>query len=403
MSGRVRSALLVCGFLGACLPAVAEAQTAHDALPYAREAEGSSRQLQETRRQIGVLRSELSSLDDRRLDADRSLGQVVREIGLIKELLAGLDQRETILTLQRDSLQSDLAAQLEIYEMRRHNLGSRLRALYKQGPQRDLELILTSQSFSALVARLRFNATLTRLDGSLVEQTRRQQQRLQAEQQQLQAALAGIWEAREEASQERERLELLEAERRGLLNELAQEQDRTKGELARLQRQARQLEEMLARFEVRRQEQAGQTLTPPPGTVAFANRRGDLPWPASGVVVREFGQNVHPRFGTVTMHNGLSVAVTAGAPVYAVARGQVEFSAHLPGFGRCVILDHGSGHYTLYANLDRIFAIRGQQVSEGQILAEMGDSGEHGRPELYFEIREGREARNPRDWLRPPR
>ncbi|MEZ4387786.1 MAG: peptidoglycan DD-metalloendopeptidase family protein [Candidatus Krumholzibacteriia bacterium] len=112
---------------------------------------------------------------------------------------------------------------------------------------------------------------------------------------------------------------------------------------------------------------------------------------------------MHPRFGTVTMHNGLSIEGLVGAPVYAVAAGTVQFADHLPGYGQCVILDHGSGYYTLYANLSRIFATRGSRVSGGQIVAELGISAESERPELYFEIRKGREAEDPRAWLRPPR
>jgi murein hydrolase activator len=381
-------------------PVLISAGTA-DMHPFAREVDGSSHRLQELRREIGALRGDLSRLTDDRKDADRSLAQTTREIGLIKELLAGLDQREIILTMQRDSLQADLSAKRDIYELRRRNLAARLRAIYMKGPQYDLELILTAESFSALVARMKLSAMVTHQDGRLLRQTLDQGQRLAAEQQQMQAALAGIWEAREEARQARERLELLEAERRALLREITQEESRTQEQLARLQQQAKALEDMLERLETRREEQAGDPAAPSSGF--FGRRRGDLPWPASGVVVRGFGKSVHPRFGTVTMHNGIDIAVTQGAPVYSVAPGKVEFADHLPGFGRCVILDHGEGHYTLYANLARIFVNRGHQVAEGQILAEMGDNGEGGRPELYFEIRQGREARNPMDWLHPPR
>ncbi len=391
--------LLLAGGLLNSAPAAGSDQPA----PFGREVEGSSRQLQNVRQQIAALRDELSSLSNQHEDAEVALRQVTREIGLVKELLAGLDQRELILDAQRDSLQAHLATQREIYELRRGNLAARLRAIFKQGPQRDLQRILTAESVSALVARWRFQSMLARLDASLVQQTRRQGQLLEAQQQQLQAALAGIWEAREEARRERERLELLEAERRGLLRELAQEQDRATSELARLQRQARQLQDMLARFEARREREEASGEAPPPSGALFVDRRGQLPWPAAGAIVRDFGRSVHPRFGTVTMHNGLSLAVAPGAPVQAVAPGKVEFADHLPGFGRCVILDHGAGHYTLYANLARIFASRGEQVGEGQILAEMGAAGENGRPELYFEVREGREARNPREWLRPAR
>jgi len=191
----VAAACLMLCSLAVAPPASAQDQT----LPLAREVAGSTQQLEALRRQITSVRGDLADLSDRRQDADQALAQVTREIGLVRELLAGLDQRERILVLQRDSLQVDLAAHQETYDLRRRNLAARLRALYKQGPQRDLELILTSESFSALVARLKFGAMLARLDGSLVEQTRQQGLRIQTEQQHLQVALAGIWEAREEA------------------------------------------------------------------------------------------------------------------------------------------------------------------------------------------------------------
>ena len=381
------------------LATVAQAQIDLE-IPLSREVAGSADQLTDLRQSIGGIRAELDTLVGRQQHADRALAQVTREMGLVKELLTGLDQREVILSLQRDTLQHRLQCQQGTYDLRRRALAKRLRAIYMEGPQRDLELILTSESFSSLVARLKFNAILARADGNLVDRTRRQGQRIEAEKAQLQAALAGIWEAREEARWERGSLELLEAERRGLLRDLTREQDRAQSELDRLTSQERRLVDLLEKLE---QERESARIRPDDAYhagIAFADRIGDLPWPASGTVVREFGRNVHPQFGTVTMHNGLTLAATSGAPVYAVAPGTVQFADHLPGFGRCVILDHGGGHYTLYANLARIFPARGSRVSGGQVLAELGARTQNRPPELYFEVREGREAKDPRDWLR---
>ena len=263
--GRPRAVRLAAFLLTVCVLSWPPGAVRGDTPPFAREVDGSSQQLQDLRRQIAALRDDLSTLSDHRKDADQALRQTTREIGLVKELLAGLDQREAILTLQRDSLQTDLERQQEIYELRRRNLAARLRVIHMRGSQHDLELILTAESFSALVARMKFCSLLTRLDGNLVQQTVSQGRRLAAEQRQMQAALAGIWEAREEARLARERLELLEAERRGLLRELTQEQDRARVELARLQRQAQALEDMMERFEVRREEQAGAVHPGPEG------------------------------------------------------------------------------------------------------------------------------------------
>ena len=402
-SWRNLAAALAWLILGSGMSEVSEVSAQATQLPLAEEVAGSTRKLDQLRTSIAAARDDLADLESRRHDASDALAVVTRETGLVKQLLAGLDQRETILTLQRDSLQVNLASQGEIYELRRRTLASRVRRMYMQGPQHDLEQILSSESFSTLVARLKFRAMLARLDGNLVEQTRRQANQIAAEQKQLQAALAGIWQAREEVRGENLRLELLEAERRGLLRELNEEQDRTAGELARLSRQEQQLVDLLARLEERRQQDDRTGRTEAGAGVAFVDRKGDLPWPATGSVVREFGRSVHPRFGTVTEHNGLSIATAPGAPVYAVAPATVEFADHLPGFGRCVILDHGAGHYTLYANLARFFVSRGSAVSGGQILAELDTDGETDRPELYFEIREGRDARDPRSWLRSAR
>lgn len=369
-------------------------------IPLTREVEGSEQQLRHLRQEIAGVRAELDSLAGRRQHADRQLQQVTREIGLVKELIAGLDQREAILQLQRDTLEVRLAAQNQMQELRTEALAARLRAMYKEGPQRDLELILTSESFSTLVARYRFSNTLARLDGQLVQRTREQARRIEAEGRQLQAALAGIWEAREEAHRENERLMILEAERIGLLREVDTEKAAIEQELAELRRQAKRLSDLMASLEAARQQQPVSPSDTRQDQVPFGDRRGDLPWPVSGSVVREFGRNVHPKFGTVTVHNGLSLAAARGAPVYAVAPGTVQFADHLPGYGRCVILDHGSGYYTLYANLARIFPVRGSQVSGGEILAEIGAAEQSEQPELYFEVREGREARDPRQWLK---
>jgi len=372
-------------------------------VPLSREVRGSAEQLSHLRTSINEVRAELDSLAGRREHAGRALKQVTRETGLVKQLLAGLDQREAILVMQRDTLQQRLGGQQETYALRKQALAARLRALYMQGPQRDLELILSSESFSTLVARLEFNATLARLDGNLVSRTREQGRQIEAERTQLQAALAGIWEAREEARRENERLEMLEAERRGLLRETEADEQRLQTQLAGLRQQEKRLTDLMAQLEAAREAAP----VSPPDTRAevapFGDRRGDLPWPVSGTVVREFGRSVHPRFGTVTMHNGLSLQGVVGAPVYAVASGTVQFADHLPGYGQCVIVDHGSGFYTLYANLARIFPSRGSRVSGGQIVAELGDGSGDDRPELYFEIREGRDAKDPRTWLRPPR
>jgi len=119
-----------------------------------------------------------------------------------------------------------------------------------------------------------------------------------------------------------------------------------------------------------------------------------------GEVLRGFGRSVHPRFKTVTLNNGLNIQAPQGSPVAAVAAGSVEFCEDLPGFGPCVILDHGEGYYTLYAHLDRVFVAAGAEIARGQVIAEVGRPSAGEEYQLYFEVRHGRTPLDPADWLR---
>jgi len=126
----------------------------------------------------------------------------------------------------------------------------------------------------------------------------------------------------------------------------------------------------------------------------------NLDWPVQGDILRGFGQSVHPRFKTITLNNGINIAAAEGTTVSAVMAGTVEFTDHLPGFGQCVILDHGSGYYTLYAHLDQGFVSVAQKVAAGQVIAEVGRPTAEDQPQLYFEIRQGKTPLDPTDWLK---
>ena len=134
--------------------------------------------------------------------------------------------------------------------------------------------------------------------------------------------------------------------------------------------------------------------------VPLVQMAGDLDWPVRGQLIRGFGRSVHPRFKTVTLNNGYNIAAPAGSPVAAVADGTVEYSDHLPGFGQCVILDHGAGYYTLYAHLDGVFVAKAEKIARGQVIAEVGRPDDGDEPQLYFEVRQGRTPLDPADWLR---
>ena len=92
--------------------------------------------------------------------------------------------------------------------------------------------------------------------------------------------------------------------------------------------------------------------------------------------------------------------ISFGTPIAAVAKGRVEWVNWLEGFGRCAIINHGGGFYTLYAHASEITVPVGRDVAAGEVIGRVGDTGSTIGTALHFEIRRGKEALNPLEWLR---
>jgi len=135
--------------------------------------------------------------------------------------------------------------------------------------------------------------------------------------------------------------------------------------------------------------EAGQTVSPAmpllPGSDSFlpetSNRFAGYIWPTHGTFTSGYGW----RWGR--MHRGIDVAGPVGTPVVAAANGVVVRSGwNSGGYGNMVDIRHPDGSLTRYAHNSRLLVREGQQVAQGQQIAEMGSTGRSTGPHLHFEI-----------------
>lgn len=121
-------------------------------------------------------------------------------------------------------------------------------------------------------------------------------------------------------------------------------------------------------------------------------------WPVRGAIVRGFA--ARDASGSNAYHDGIDIGASKADPVRAAAEGKVIFAGQGPKeYGLTVIVYHSGRWTTTYAALDKISVKDGDKVRKGQQLGLAGTTGLAKTPQVHFEVRRNRIARDPAEFL----
>ena len=382
--------------------------------------EASAAQRRRIEIEIETIRSDRARLNSALLDT----GAKVREA----EIRANaIEQKLELLTGSEDAIRRSL-------DSRRSVIGEVLAALQRMGrkpppavlvqPEDMLAAIRTSIMLGAVLPELR--AETEALATDLAEMLRLKKS-IGEEREGLKLALASL-------SGERDRLNALVAARQGAQTEAEQALAAERARTATLARDAQSLKELIARMEgevasaaraadeARRADGERQKLADAEAAgiftkalnsvkdparlapaLAFADTKGQLSLPASGIVRKAFGASD----GYGGAEKGLSLATRPKASVLAPNDGWVAFSGPYRSYGQLLIINAGNGYYVVLAGMEKIDVAVGQFVLAGEPVASMGDGSVKTaatlaigatEPILYVEFRKDGTAIDPGPW-----
>jgi murein DD-endopeptidase MepM/ murein hydrolase activator NlpD len=123
-------------------------------------------------------------------------------------------------------------------------------------------------------------------------------------------------------------------------------------------------------------------------------------WPVEGQVTGSFGERIDPFNGEGAFHSGVDIGSSYGHPIVAPADGVVTVTDTMGGYGKTIMIDHGSGISTRYGHLSGFAVTTGQHVQRGDIIGYVGESGRSTGPHLHYEVRINDTPVNPYKYLR---
>lgn len=347
-----------------------------------------SDQLERVRQRIGTLDERLSKLEAEsttrreereRLDAELELAEArVREI----ELILGRSRTEA------ERVAAQIADLTDDLQRHRELLEGHVQIAALLGRPGMLQLVFDGVRGGDLEGALNTIVVFTSGQVRLVEEYGSLQRRRSEQLAELSRVLSRATGEVDVLASRRRALEMTRRQVEDVIRRLDRSRRSASSELDEL----RQRERALKRLMTVLSDQPRFT-----GVDDIRQYRGALPWPASGLVVREFGRRYLPKYSTYTVCNGLWFDVASGAEVVAVFPGEVAYARFFKGYGNMVVIDHGHEVYSLAAGLATIHVRVNQRVNMGLRIGLASPKAEGGN--TYFEIRVGKKPQDPRRWL----
>ena len=319
-------------------------------------------------------------------ESDRQIAGFTKAIGAMEKEIKAAQQRLDTLSeyytrLVRSAYKNRNTKVWYMYILASDNLGQAFR---RYGYLRDLSAQMKVQAEKIIEAKAA----------------------LESEKASLQELKKEAEAVRKERAEEVARLQAEETDSRNLVNQLERNRKKYQGELDRKRREVDALNREIER--IIRNAMGGSKSSKASGSkeidIKLANEfkanKGKLPWPVEGPVVDRFGQNYHPVYTKIKLHfnNGINIAVSPGTGVKAVFDGVVKQIVVMPGYNKCVLIQHGD-YFSFYCKLGSVSVKAGDKVKTGQEIGTVDTM--NGETQLHFQIWSGRTPQNPEIWLRP--
>jgi murein hydrolase activator len=388
--------------------------------------------LSDLHEKISELKKELDNNQAAHKDAADALKDSETAISGANKKLREINQKQnknknTLSTLKKQSLTLN-----DSLSEQQKRLNTLLRQQYMHGNQSYTQLILQNKNPSEIARDVKYFSYIAKENAKTIDDMQGSLVKVKALNNKTAEALKEVAELKAKQEAEKKTLEAQKQEKSKLVKNLSKEISAQRGEIKKLTRDEKNLSNLVERLakiirkKVKKTKKKkikpiddGDNNKPDnkpddkpddkPEVVAsveetpsndyaginFSALKGKLRLPARGELTNRFGSK---REDTGISWKGLFIRAAEGSDVKTVASGRVVFADWMRGFGNLIIVDHGSGYMSLYGNNQAVLKNVGEEVTAGDAIAAVGNTGGNESNGVYYELRRNSQPFDPLSW-----
>ena len=357
------------------------------------EKEELENSLKEVKNLVSQLKQEKADLNSYITELDANLEEIETQIADLKNQIT-LKEAEIVET-------EELLAEAKEVEANQHDaMDNRIRLMYVQGEQRYLELLLTSSSFSDFLNRAVYVNAIAQYDQDRLDEyvQTREYVELCEEQLRLQKEILDATKAAVEEEQ---------AALEELIDQKKNEIEKYEASISNKEESIEEYEAMIAEQDelIKELEEAviaeqKKILAQQGSVVIYDGGQFKFPLASYTRISDDYGWRMHPILNTQQFHNGVDFAAPKGTVIYAAYDGEVVAATYSATMGNYVMINHGSGLYTIYMHASALYCSKGDVVVRGETIAAVGTTGRSTGNHLHFSVRKDGSYVSPWDYLK---
>nr|WP_315103647.1 peptidoglycan DD-metalloendopeptidase family protein [uncultured Catonella sp.] len=366
-----------------------------------REREKQAEKVQQLKEQRNGIQEAIKNLDEKKQNIELKISDYTKKVNKTEKSIA--------------KVEIEIKAAKQIENEQYDIMKKRIRYMYENGEAEYLEIILGSNSVEDLLNQSEYMSKISEYDNTLLE--RYQQAKKIAEEKKLEkeeklAELNVTLDELEVKKAENERLADAKNAQIEKFAALIKEAGKKVSEYdLEIVKKEKYIDKLIAEAERAERERRAREAAARSARLAMQNysyaagkasASGMIwPMPSSRYITSGFGYRKEVMAGSGTFHNGIDIAVNAGAPIIAAKAGRVISASYHYSMGNHIIIDHGNGVYTIYMHSSKLLASVGQDVNQGQMIALVGSTGMSTGPHLHFSIKLNGQYVNPLNYVSP--
>lgn len=343
--------------------------------------------------------SELANVQSQKSTALKQINTYNSQISSYENDIDDLSSKITELEGQIVEKKSNIAEQEKMYAEKKDILEKRLVAIYESGSTSYLDMLLSAESISDFLSKYYLLEQLTEYDTDLLKSIQDKKTQIETEKVELENSKAEVETSRTAIETKKNSLAVVVNEKNVLVSTLSDEERTIQDELEQFERDKKAIQEQLA--EIARKEAEARKGTS--NEITAPSTAGYI-CPIAGKTKSSITTGYRGYVG----HTGVDFACGSGTSIMASKAGTVVISTALRypsgsyrSYGEYIVISHGDGTMTLYAHmLSGSRKVReGDKVTQGQVIGQVGSTGNSTGPHLHFEVRVNGKCVNPTQYL----